>query len=354
MLITPIIDDRMFVVCWYENDSVMNRLQKYILNDRNQIRNDMDENTNGKYGYETDKKWYQYIFVDGNGPLVQNLKMKKDLIAQSSYARFVDTGTLYGITRYSFMCLCKEDGFLYAVIRNHMQKVYYQMAVLLLAQRASILKFNKELESISEDADRMTDDNKKSNEKRKNKKNEIKEILKRAERLNKDIILFSNRIWFDEVTPQEQGIELYKLALRNMEIENQYNSLRIKVGQLYDFIRIRLEHQKTDNIEKLTTISIIFAIVVCILTFWAIDFNFLRYWKGIQTITIETNKLFKEEPIPLNILSTILVFLSSSLAIGSGLLLLTRRKSKYILKNKGRLLWLLLIVGLVGWCILLL
>jgi len=350
MLITPIIDDRMFVVCWHENDTEMNRIKKYKLNSRNNI----DENTDGKYEYETDKKWYQYIFVDGNGPLVQNIKMKKDLIAQSTYSRFIDLGTLYGISRYSLMCLCKVDGFLYAVIRNHMQKVYYQMAVLLLAQRASILKFNKELESISEDADRINDSNKKSNESKKAKKIEMKELLKRAERLNKDIILFSNRIWFDEVTPQEQGIELYKLALKNMEIESQYNSLRIKIGQLYDFIRIRLEHRKTDNIEKLTLISIVFAVVVCILTFWAIDFNFLRYWKGIQTTAIETNKLFKEELIPINITSTILVFLSSSLAIGSGILLVIHRNSKLILENKRWLLWLLLYAGLVVWGILLL
>lgn len=351
MLITPIIDDRMFVVCWHENESEMKRMQSRITTEPN--NNIKDVFTKVKYEYENDSKWYQYIFIDGNGPLVHNIKMKKKLIAQATYSRFVESGTLYAITRYSFMCLCEVNGFLYAVIRNHMQKVYYQMAVLLLAQRASILKFNKELESISEDADKMSQGNKKHSKNRKADKIEMEELLKRAERLNKDIILFSNRIWFDEVTPQEQGIEFYKLALKNMEIEVQYNSLKIKIGQLYDFIRIRLEHRKTDNIEKLTLISILFAIVVCIFTFWAIDFNFLRYWKGIETKLVETDKRIIEELVRIDNSKTILLFLSSSLAIGSAILLFIRIKLSFILKNKGWILWVILIISLIIWAILL-
>ncbi len=356
MLITPIIDDRMFVVCWHENENEMKRMQSLLTTEPN--NNIKDAFVKVKYEYENDSKWYQYVFVDGSGTLVQNINMREELICKTSYARFIDWGTLFGISRYSFVCLSGKDysadkDFRYRVIRNHMQKVYYQMAVLLLAQRASILKFNKELETISEDADRLINDNKESIKRKNIKKIDIEKILQRAERLNKDIILFSNRIWFEEVSPQEQGIELYKLAIKNMDIERQYTSLRTKVSQLYDFIRIRLEHQKTTNIQKLTLISIVFAVVVCILTFWAIDFNFLRYWKGIETVTIVTDKGFKEVLVPVEFLNTIFMFFFSSLAVGSALVLFIRLKLKFILEKKGWLLWTILIISLVVWALLL-
>ena len=167
-----------------------------------------------------------------------------------------------------------------------MQKVYYQIAILLLAQRASILKFNKRLEKISEDAETLIWY--KHGELDKIEEIKLDKMATQVETLNKDIILFSSRMWFDEVSPQEQGIELYKLAIKNMDIEKEYISLREKVHQLHDFIRIiledestRVEQEKTSSIQRLTIASIVFAVVVCFLTFWAIHFNFLDIGKEL-------------------------------------------------------------------------
>jgi hypothetical protein len=152
-----------------------------------------------------------------------------------------------------------------------MQKIYYQMFVLLLAQRASIVKYNKQIELISIEADNLL--SQKSSRRNVGKGKDLKKILDNVEKLNKDIILFGNRMMFDEVTPQEQGIEIYNLALKNMGIEKQFQNLQNKVKQLYDFINLTLESEKSTRIQGLTFISIIFAIVVCILAFWSIDLN---------------------------------------------------------------------------------
>jgi Mg2+ and Co2+ transporter CorA len=151
----------------------------------------------------------------------------------------------------------------------------------------------------------------------------LKKILNNVEKLNKDIILFGNRMMFDEVTPQEQGIDLYDIALKNLDIENQYNSLRIKVSQLYDFIRIHLEHGKTDNIHKLTIISIVFAVVVCILTFWAIDFSFLKYWKG-----------YPSEFEGYSMIRSLGMFVSSSVVLISVALLIFNKRNYLSLKKE--------------------
>lgn len=332
LAITPIIDDRMFVVCWHENDLIINDLSKPY---------------GDQYNYNDSDNWYKYIFIDsGKDPLVRHKNFKKELIQNSTYPRFTESQTLFGITRYSFMCLCAVDGFLYAVIRNHMQKVYFQMAIILLAQRASILKFNTELEKISEEADRLI--RHRHGESNNSEEINLDKILMKVETLNKDIILFSNRMWFDEVSPQEQGIELYKLALKNMDIENAYYSLRKKVSQLHDFVRIilenenakeereqtKIEHQKTTNIQRLTVISIIFAALVCALTFWAIDFSFLKYWKG-----------YRSEFEDYSMTRSLGMFLSSSAVLISVVLLIFNMRKYISLKKKYKNITLALLIA---------
>ncbi len=354
LAITAIIDDRMFVVCWHENDLIVHDLVGAL---------------GDEYLYQTSDDWYKYIFLDsGKYPLIQHKDFKKQLIQSSTYPRFTEFGTLFGVTRYSLVCLCSVDkyyDFPYRIIRNHMQKMYYQMAVLLLAQRASIIKFNNELKKISIDADKLISHkhNENTNPTESINEKKLDEMLKGVETLNKDIILFSNRIWFEEVSPEEQGIELYKLAVKNMDIENEYYALRKKVSQLHDFVRImlenehsKLEQQKTTNIQRLTVLSIVFAVVVCLLTFWAIDFSFLRYWKGIDTTIINTGKEIKVIPISTRLVNIILMFLFSSFAVGSSIVLISfavRSKLKFILEKKVIILFIIMITSFLVWILLL-
>jgi len=320
-----VIDDRMFVICWYANNELMNELSK---------------------NFENNIKWYQFIFIDGKGAVIANEEMMKFLIKKCTYPRYSDWGTLFGITRYSFMCLCKCESvgdFNYRILRNHMQKIYYQMFVILLAQRASIIKFNKELELISQDADDLLIHKYSSSSLKSNKKINLENLLERTEKLYKNIILFSNRIWYKEITPQEQGIEIYKIALRNMEIESQFRSLRNKMYQLYNFMILTLENERTNSVHKLTYISTIFAVLVTIIAFWSIDFEFLRYWKGIDDKIIHYP----------NIVEIISLLISSSLAFGLLLILIINLSLKIISKRVVWLLFIVLVISSLIWIYLL-
>jgi hypothetical protein len=257
--IIPIIDDRMFTICWHENEGLIKKLS-----------------TN----YENDICWYKYIYVDGKDALIANKEMMKKLIKKSTYSRFSDWGTLFGISRYSFMCLCGHDpinDFPYKIIRNHMQKIYYQMFVLLLAQRASIIKFNNSLEKISTNLlqikyfnyDKV--DTKDSIDGSSEFNNLVKNV-KKFETMNLQIINFFNRMIFLEVTPQEQGIELYNKALKFMQIPKHISLLKQKVSELHlttDQIlerhNLELEHKRNEYarmrkefFEKITLITLIF------------------------------------------------------------------------------------------------
>ena len=249
--ITPVMDDRMFVMCWYGNTPIMNNLKRWR------------KNQNG-FNYEQNTDWYKYVFVDGKYPGVYNKQLMKKLIQESTYARFVEMGTLYGVTRYSFMCLTDDDWYGYNIVRNHMQKVYYQMIVLILAQRASLLKFNFEMERIAGLADEIY---------RSKKVRSKDNIVRKIEVLNKDIILFLNRMWFLEITPQEQGIELYNLLQSKIGINEQIEELRTEIKELYDFIELKVEQRSANN---LTMMGLLFIPLSLVTGLFGINLYFFR------------------------------------------------------------------------------
>jgi len=178
--IYPTIDDRMYVVCWFGSDADAYRFRQKHLG--------------GKYAYESSSEWYRYIFHDGKSPNCQHDKMRQRLIENNTYERWADYGTLYGISRYGLVCVSDHSGFSNNVLAIHMRKQYAQMAVLLLSQRASILRFLQKVSDISNQIKKV--------ETGQESPKEMKEITKTVAKLHADYIRFVNRMWFTEITPQ--------------------------------------------------------------------------------------------------------------------------------------------------------
>jgi Mg2+ and Co2+ transporter CorA len=237
----PVIDDRMFTVCWYGDDELSRCL---------------GTKRGSEYKYESSGKWYSLIYVDGSvSGGIANKSMQKELIKAATYERWAEYGTLYGISRYSLVCITDRGDFGYNIIRNHMQRVYYQMAIILLAQRASILKFSGDVSEISGRIERM---------KGKIEQREFREIAEEVKNLHSSFIHFVNRLWFIEVTPQEQGIEMYNMAMKNMGLKEQLNELRHEIEQLYNFIDMQYEKEINRRFAVLDKIAFIFLPVIVV------------------------------------------------------------------------------------------
>ena len=205
--IQPILDDRMFVISWYGNSAMSNWLSQE---------------------YETSDDWYKYIFADNDTVNVKNSKMKKELIAQSTYDRWSKNHTLYGISRYSFVCFSSQEWFPVNIIRPHMHTMYFQMVTLLLATRASILRFSDEIAAVAgtKNSDRL-------------------------ESLYERYLTFYNRLYFKEVTHQDQGIELYDIARKQMRIDEHIEKLDNKFTKLFEFADLQATKREEANKEKL-------------------------------------------------------------------------------------------------------
>lgn len=234
IFIKPVIDDRMFVICYYNDD-----LKSYkIINDSNFLDDDF---------------WYQLVFVDNSGPTCKNANMKKEFLLNSTYARWSGDGTLFGISRYSFVILCDEKWFSKNILFNHINTLYYEMILIALVQRASILRFSDEISTIA---------NTKS-----------KSLYYNIKKLQEYYIRFINTLYFKEVTAQEQGIELYDKILDFMRIEKEIKRLDENIDEIQRYQTLQASEKLNEFIRVLTIGGLGIAFLSYIATLGAAKFE---------------------------------------------------------------------------------
>ena len=263
----PVLDDRMFVIAWYVNDALMDKARAFPPDDTQYATIDLHPLArHGKitgppeqvYGYVKDPWasdfWYRYIFVDPPGEWNKGLAnelMQERLLLAHTYDRWVEWGTLYGISRYSVVCLVNRDVPQY--IRTHLQTMYYKMAELLLVQRAAILHFSDQVTQLT------TGDA------------EDPRLVDRIRALYHRYIQFVNKIHFREVTAQEQGIELYNLLREKMCIERDVKDLDQEISELHTYAAMLEENQRNRRLEWLTIIGAVLLLPTFIAGFFGMN-----------------------------------------------------------------------------------
>ncbi|MBD3842714.1 MAG: hypothetical protein IE909_12690, partial [Campylobacterales bacterium] len=204
-LIEPAVDDRMFVISFYNNAVLVNQVaQNYMCNDT----------------------WYEYVFVDGNGKTVQDEKMHKELIKDASYTRWKNYGTMYGVSKYSFVCLANSNFPL-----PHIQTMYQSMFSLLLMVRATLLKFSDEVSDIANHIDNTN-------------------TARKVEDLYKRYIKFVNNFYFREITAKDQGLELYEKGMAILNIQRDIKDLDSEIEELHKFVEMQQRKEVEKEAEK--------------------------------------------------------------------------------------------------------
>ena len=215
--ILPLIDHRMFVM------SVNNELGYF-----NKYENvsDLDEVINN------DEYLYKFIFIDSGKLKCQNKKMLNKSLKESTYKRWIDKKSVFGISRYSFVLL-KEDNQMDA-LNNHMETLYFEMVALVLAQRVSLLNFSDEISRIS----RLDE-------------KDSKRILN----LYQNYLQFSNRMFFRQVSAQEQGIELYNTLFSKSDILLLIEDLNKEMESLHEYARLSNSDQSQKSLEMIENLN---------------------------------------------------------------------------------------------------
>lgn len=226
--ITPVIDDRMFVNCWYSNNELAD---KY----RNCNKESLD------VFFQENDFWYKYVYVDVSSETCKNDEMKKDLLNKQTYKRWQKDGTIFGMSRYSFVVLtCK--GFYGNLLKVHMPTIYSRMIELILIQRSSILRFSDEVSKVGQ-LSKVKDIDKR--------------LIDKISSIYREYIRFTNQIYFREVTAQDQGIELYKLMSDTLNLRDYVEGLDKEINELYQYVSLvddRIRNENSSYLNKIATI----------------------------------------------------------------------------------------------------
>ena len=244
MYIEPIIDDRMFVAGYYINKEFTSELTEHtdngyrFLADASQRR--ISDNKNSA------AEWYRAVFVYGGSCSCQSQDMLYDMISEHTYDRWAEYGSLTGISEYSMITVTgSADDYL---ARNFLTE-YVEMMILVLAQRASLLSF-----------ERMLSDSAMG-------KRDICEI-------QGYYVKFQSQLLLKEVTPQQQGIELYNMLLDNLFIQEQAEEIEKQIEALSAQKSSKSEYRENLILFLLAILSI-FDAVNC-LADWMVVGGF--YW----------------------------------------------------------------------------
>ena len=217
--ISPVLDDRMFVMSWYRTtwqDNSFGEDFKGLLN-------------------APDAFLYRYVYVDGLYPTCQDKKLREKQLKDSLYTRWFDYGTIYGATRYSFVMLTTPD--CPDFLLQYFETIYLRLVELALIQRASILRFSRVLS-----------------------RQELKKGADTTAQFRDwygAYIEFLNKFRFPEASAQEQGIELYDILCEKMRIKENADYLDNQFNERQEY----LELQETSLLGKFATLAVPVSIV---------------------------------------------------------------------------------------------
>ncbi len=272
----PVVDDRMFTQCWYFNYNISAMIK--------------DTSSFNKFVKSVD--WNKFLFVDGGSEATcRNSKMLEKQNKKHTYKRWQQNGTLYGITRYSFVAISNNSTFAQNVLLTHMRTIYARMAELALLQRASTLKFSDEVTVLSQLSERG-----------------VRQIANRISNFYKEYIKFVNQIYFREVTAQEQGIELYTLMQESMKLNEQVKGLDAEIEELHNYVALLEDKKRNKTATNLNLIAVLF-----------IPASFIATVLGIGFIN-SGDKIIWQACLNDNVLNALILIIGGGLLI-SGLIL---------------------------------
>ncbi len=237
--IEPVVDDRMFTMCWYFDNNHGNRIS-----DNKEF-----------YKFLRSDAWHQYLYIDSSYSTCQNDRMQKELLEKNTYTRWQKFGTLYGITKKSFMVMSHDGNIPKKVLLTYFRTTYVRIVELALIQRASILKFSAEVANLSSLAE-----------------NNKQKLADRIGDFYKSYIRFVNQIFFREITAQDQGIELYDLLLENLRTQEQVKDLDTEIGELHNYATLLDEKEQNRNLSLLTILGSLFLVPSFIVGYFGMNF----------------------------------------------------------------------------------
>ncbi|MDW8750041.1 hypothetical protein Q7W34_01095 [Streptococcus suis] len=237
--INRILDDRMFVLSDYQLEkSDFDELSLAIRETSDpQFKKfcqssdeDKPEDKWLKLVYKQQKRLYSYIYIDNGDSTCQSARAIVPLLQRSIYDRWLDSGTIYGVTQHSMLMVTTKSVPDYLLAYFYSE--YLEMILFVLTQRVRILSFSSD-----------------AGERAKNSEN-TDAILQ----LQKRYVIFKNQFLLPELSSQEQAVELYQMMQENFFILSQKEILDDQITSLYEISQAESAVEEKKRDEKLNNV----------------------------------------------------------------------------------------------------
>ena len=251
-LINP---DRMYVG-FYVKNFLIGRIKKYSSEkqeysiEKQKYSIEKQKYLTEKQKYSTEKQGYAYLYddslsdqlyalayIDGGDATCQSKVMRKKLLQETIYDRWIDWGTIHTVTHNGFGCIA-SDGAPYESVIMPFLTEYMEMIALVLLQRNLLLEFHKKARELSPEFN-----------------------SEKLENLQKKYVKFKTQVLLFEVTPQEQGYEIYRLMQKQLYIDEEKEKLDDIMNSLYEVANVKHSIQLNITVKCLTGIAVILALL---------------------------------------------------------------------------------------------
>jgi Mg2+ and Co2+ transporter CorA len=280
--IYPATDDRMFVLCAVNDSEQADEMRKMIT-----VEEPLGDEACKRKCENLQKSLYELAYVDTDGSCTcQDAGMREKYVDKCLYRRWIGYDSIYTVTYQAVVMLSSayvrdarkaakdekqdsnhnaldENGFkIYTDEMNYLYEnfltEYFQMLCLCLAQRASIIKFNQMVENYSS---RVACEGNTAT-----LKSELTDIQNR-------FLAFQGQLCFDEISSEEQAIELYGMMKERLFIDEELSVTKERVSALYEAANTSSGNELNESGNKLNIIATVFAFVSIVLSIVAMGFN---------------------------------------------------------------------------------
>ena len=228
LFIQPCIDDRMFVCCLVSDPEFAGRIKgDYAEKKEYAYLGDCGDSVDDECDIQTvSSELYRFLFIE-NSSSCNSATMRHELLNDCVNNRWINWGTVYGVTHHSFVCVTGlPDKVQYNVI-NPFLTIYVHMARIALAQRATLLALQAEASALAEglSMDGVVSVGQ----------------LGQISTLHEKFVKAQNQILLYEITAQEQGVELFDKLQSQLNIGCGKDELNNQLKNLYSIANINID-----------------------------------------------------------------------------------------------------------------
>ncbi len=165
---------------------------------------------------------------------------ERQWLQERTYQRWAEQGTYYGYCYHSGAMIAPS--WQSPPLWYHFGQMYFDQILLLFYLRISLFTFSRELTNI-------------------NQENNTAELRKSFKRLRRSFAKFTNLYQFPLISNQQQGIEMYDIARKSMDIDELFRDVRDEITSTHDFLEMEATFQLGKKANYITWIGLFIAII---------------------------------------------------------------------------------------------